>query len=311
MRSLAVDSTTFPAGHVETYQIAPSSLSLAFPFIDEQSGYAPSAHGQEPCAFIFADTDATTSSYQYSDAECVPTSSASPVPIPDTQNNAPCGSTFSTLTDALGGQTPVFPGGSLPSTPPSTLTSPVATPSHVDTPWSDFGTPSDISSPSPSAYATPPTSPTLELATSFSSLFISRPLKTTTRRNARVAARARHAPAPSSSLSANRWKCPYCRYVQTNQRKPDLARHINTHTSTDEEWVCCGVPLGDAELTKDVPAEVLRKEPVFYNGLVMVGGCRKTFSRRDALKRHLRTREGVCYGNELAPYLVGNQIGAR
>ena len=75
----------------------------------------------------------------------------------------------------------------------------------------------------------------------------------------------------------------------------------STHTSTDDEWVCCGVPFDDAELTKDIPAEMLREELFDYNGQLMVGGCRKTFSRRDALKRHLRAHKGVCFGSELAP----------
>ena len=64
--------------------------------------------------------------------------------------------------------------------------------------------------------------------------------------------------------------------------------------------MCCGVPFDDAELTKDIPAEMLREELFDYNGQLMVGGCRKTFSRRDALKRHLRAQKGVCFGSELA-----------
>ncbi|KAI0663737.1 hypothetical protein C8Q70DRAFT_1050381 [Cubamyces menziesii] len=303
---LAVGHTALSADFADAYQTVPSSLELAFAFPDEQSGYAFSAHGQDPCSFILSDpdTDTTGPSYPYQNAGSVPASPASP----NTLNNAPCGSTFSTLIDALGSQTPVSPGASTPETPPSTYTSPADTP-----PWSDFGSESNVSSPSSSVYdATLLTEPpTFPLATPSVLSLIPRPLITTPRRNAPVNLRARHAPAPSSSLSANRWKCPFCSYEQTKKRKPDLRRHINTHFSTAEHWVCCGVPLFDTELVKDLPAAVLQREPVLYNGQLMVGGCNQSFSRRDALGRHLHAKKGVCFGSKLAPYLIGNQLGAR
>ncbi|KAI0372867.1 hypothetical protein BV20DRAFT_1050297 [Pilatotrama ljubarskyi] len=132
------------------------------------------------------------------------------------------------------------------------------------------------------------------------------------RRNAVVS------PATSTSplgwLPTNPWKCPYCSYVQRKKRSPDLKRHIATHTrptNTDEAlWVCCGVPLIDAQECR-VPTAVLLEEPFLYEGLYMVGGCRKVFSRKDALRRHLRTHAGICFGDALAPYLPGNKVGAR
>ncbi|KAI0362355.1 hypothetical protein OH77DRAFT_1388223 [Trametes cingulata] len=129
------------------------------------------------------------------------------------------------------------------------------------------------------------------------------------RRNAVVSPES----SPSSS-STNPWKCPYCPYVQGKKRSPDLKRHIATHTRptrTDKAlWVCCGVPIIDAQECR-LPTEVLLEEPFLYEGLYMVGGCRKVFSRRDALSRHLRTHAGTCFGDARAPYLPGNQVGAR
>ncbi|KAI9066079.1 hypothetical protein FKP32DRAFT_1646465 [Trametes sanguinea] len=129
------------------------------------------------------------------------------------------------------------------------------------------------------------------------------------RRNAPAPLAAHHLPSSSS----NRWKCPYCSYVQTTRRSPDLKRHIKTHfpssISDEAEWICCGVPLEDAH-AMGVPQEVLLEEVFVYGGQAMVGGCRKVFSRRDALKRHLVKRKGFCYGDALAPYLQGNKVGA-
>ncbi|CDO77004.1 hypothetical protein BN946_scf184298.g31 [Trametes cinnabarina] len=119
-------------------------------------------------------------------------------------------------------------------------------------------------------------------------------------------------PSPPSACT-NRWKCPYCPYVQGSRRSPDLKRHVKTHfplDSTDEpEWICCGVPLQDAQAL-GVPQGVSLEEAFVYGGQAMVGGCRKVFSRRDALKRHLGKRKGICYGDALAPYLQGNNVGA-
>ncbi|KAI0717029.1 hypothetical protein C8Q76DRAFT_590800, partial [Earliella scabrosa] len=102
-----------------------------------------------------------------------------------------------------------------------------------------------------------------------------------------------------SPTCTNQWKCPHCPYIQHNRRVPDLKRHIATHTRASNEvlWVCCGVPVVEAH-KRGVPEEVVREEPAFeFAGRLMVGGCRKTFSRRDALTRHLRREQGRCYGD--------------
>ncbi|KAI9066069.1 hypothetical protein FKP32DRAFT_1546784, partial [Trametes sanguinea] len=96
------------------------------------------------------------------------------------------------------------------------------------------------------------------------------------------------------------WKCPYCPWVQKSKRSPDLKRHIKTHLRPEHvdepEWICCGVPLVDAH-EKDLPESITSEQPFVYAGETMVGGCRKVFSRRDALMRHLRLRKGACYGD--------------
>ncbi|KAI1783240.1 hypothetical protein LXA43DRAFT_1187093 [Ganoderma leucocontextum] len=129
----------------------------------------------------------------------------------------------------------------------------------------------------------------------------------------------RNTPAPStdmtpstSAMQANNWQCPYCPYVQQSHRSPDLKRHIETHTrgAGVALWVCCGVPAVAAR-ELGVPAEVVRGAPIFdFEGVPMVGGCRKTFSRRDALARHLRMAKGKgqCYGDPLSMYQPGNRL---
>ncbi|KAI0671934.1 hypothetical protein C8Q78DRAFT_1031487 [Trametes maxima] len=129
-------------------------------------------------------------------------------------------------------------------------------------------------------------------------------------RNAAVSSAS---PAPAVD-PLNRWKCPYCTWVQDTKRGPDLRRHIETHTrpphgETDKaNWVCCGVPVGVAEEV-GVPKEMREMTPFKYQGMFFVGGCEKVFSRKDALARHLRQREGVCFGDARARYLLGNKSG--
>ncbi|KAI0366287.1 hypothetical protein BV20DRAFT_658889 [Pilatotrama ljubarskyi] len=132
-------------------------------------------------------------------------------------------------------------------------------------------------------------------------------VSTTPRRNAVV-----HPSTSRLSLSspADKYKCPYCDYVQRSGLGSQLKRHIKTHTrpvdTDDQPWVCCGVPLGDAQ-RYGVPQA--SGDPVEYEGMLFVGGCGKAFSRRDALKRHLRRNLGRCFGDSLGPWLRGNKDG--
>ncbi|TBU47079.1 hypothetical protein BD309DRAFT_914550 [Dichomitus squalens] len=128
-----------------------------------------------------------------------------------------------------------------------------------------------------------------------------------------VACTRRNAPVPPSSstlIRTNRWACPHCPYVH-NRRSPDLKRHIETHTlgASVAMWVCCGVYALDA-LDQGVPLEVVRQGQIMdFDGVSMIGGCRKTFSRRDALLRHLRAQKGKCFGDAWSMYQPGNRLG--
>ena len=90
--------------------------------------------------------------------------------------------------------------------------------------------------------------------------------------------------------------CPECGWNQTNQRLPDFKRHLLTHTrsseNTDKGWWCKGVLVKDAahyRISKTSEKYLFRNE-------WRLGGCLRTFSRRDALKRHLDNSNVACVG---------------
>lgn len=91
--------------------------------------------------------------------------------------------------------------------------------------------------------------------------------------------------------------CPECDWKQTNRRKPDFQRHVRTHirgSNTDHSvgWWCKGVRIED-RVRCGVPDDA---EEYNFAGQSRVGGCMKTFSRRDALKRHLDNKNVQCIG---------------
>ncbi|EJF56884.1 hypothetical protein DICSQDRAFT_174471 [Dichomitus squalens LYAD-421 SS1] len=152
---------------------------------------------------------------------------------------------------------------------------------------------SSSASPSPVAEPHPGTSPRLVAST---------------RRNAQVPSPNAH--SSSSLIRTNRWACPHCPYVQHNRRSPDLKRHIETHTHGADVamWVCCGVYALDA-LDQGVPVEVVRQGQIMdFDGVPMIGGCMKTFSRKDALIRHLKAQKGKCFGDAWSMYQPGNRL---
>ncbi|EIN12933.1 hypothetical protein PUNSTDRAFT_118585 [Punctularia strigosozonata HHB-11173 SS5] len=99
------------------------------------------------------------------------------------------------------------------------------------------------------------------------------------------------------------WGCPHCPFVQQNRRRPDLNRHINTHMRSNN-WVCCGVPVAYAAEYGIGPTA----KQVEFKGRMRVGGCFKTFSRRDALKRHVDNRSIGCIGDLSLHPSTGNIV---
>lgn len=103
------------------------------------------------------------------------------------------------------------------------------------------------------------------------------------------------------------FECPVpgCEYIQDNHRVPDLKRHIETHDRwrRPDRWICCGVETDVAHLyregiTQGMSDEEYTKAGAYlFRGRLMVGGCMKTFSRRDALKRHVDNPNIPCVGN--------------
>ena len=87
--------------------------------------------------------------------------------------------------------------------------------------------------------------------------------------------------------------CPVlgCQYRQSNGRMPDFRRHVRTHMRGDGEIRCKGIPWENFEqrrhLCPTIPSDQQPYAVPDEDGL-WIGGCLKTFSRADALKRHLR-----------------------
>jgi hypothetical protein len=103
------------------------------------------------------------------------------------------------------------------------------------------------------------------------------------------------------------FQCPVvgCDYVQKNQRIPDLKRHVVTHDRWMEpgKWTCCGVGMERAYLYGKgieegmTDEECIKAGAYMFNGRLMIGGCMKTFARRDALKRHVDNPNISCVGH--------------
>ncbi len=125
------------------------------------------------------------------------------------------------------------------------------------------------------------------------------------------ATRRRNAAIPVPGIarqSASKWECPYCSYVQQGRRNQDLRRHMETHTRSDVAlWSCCGVPLSQSHHYGVPDASTATSAALFIGDDFMVGGCQQSFSRKDALQRHLRERKGRCFGDPLAAWHPGNR----
>lgn len=91
-------------------------------------------------------------------------------------------------------------------------------------------------------------------------------------------------------------RCPVddCSFTPASGKRDDLVRHIKTHCEDKgEEWVCCGVPLSSAR-SRRVAGTC---KPFEYGGQMRVGGCLLSFSRKDALGRHVRDSKNCVWGS--------------
>ncbi|KAJ7600831.1 hypothetical protein C8J56DRAFT_1074419 [Mycena floridula] len=92
-------------------------------------------------------------------------------------------------------------------------------------------------------------------------------------------------------------RCPYAQTATTKLRYPDYKRHLNSHIRSNTWW-CKGVLVEDRHLWRSLPADA--KEYTFGDDKQLrVGGCCQSFSRRDALKRHLDNGARGCIGQAL------------
>ncbi|KAI0766166.1 hypothetical protein BD413DRAFT_442299, partial [Trametes elegans] len=95
-----------------------------------------------------------------------------------------------------------------------------------------------------------------------------------------------------------------CGEFTPGQRMGDFVRHEMTHMpkqNSDRGFRCYGLPSRDpAELAQMYPGLMaarinsgrMRPDVRVLDGVQMVGGCGRTFSRADALRRHLTSQDG-------------------
>ncbi|CCM01663.1 uncharacterized protein FIBRA_03726 [Fibroporia radiculosa] len=87
---------------------------------------------------------------------------------------------------------------------------------------------------------------------------------------------------------------PDCGYTPSGRHNGDLERHLRTHRARPDEgeWACCGVLVPENYMNSMDPNAMY-----LHKGRLMMGGCQRVFSRKDALGRHLKERKGKCRGD--------------
>jgi uncharacterized C2H2 Zn-finger protein len=82
-------------------------------------------------------------------------------------------------------------------------------------------------------------------------------------------------------------KCEECGYVQSRRRMGDFRRHLQKHDSEHlTRVICCGVPPTHPAVARLRPGRHL--SPHWYGDRPFYGGCGRSYSRMDALQRHLK-----------------------
>jgi hypothetical protein len=94
--------------------------------------------------------------------------------------------------------------------------------------------------------------------------------------------------------------CEICPKVFKPAKRADWVRHVRTHyrdTEVGGQYCCCGIPVEQIFLPEYAERISLSVPVETYNGKLMIGGCGRYFSRRDALKRHLMRTSKHCVGD--------------
>lgn len=98
-------------------------------------------------------------------------------------------------------------------------------------------------------------------------------------------------------------KCPVCGFPQSTQRKGDFQRHMRTHEDANlTRYVCCGIPAAHPAAAGLSPGHSVR----LYKGCEFYGGCGKSYSRMDALQRHLG--KSGCAGGSAKDHQIWRQF---
>lgn len=101
-------------------------------------------------------------------------------------------------------------------------------------------------------------------------------------------------------IESTNFICPECGWKQVNKRIPDFKRHLKTHLRPKDNdhssgYRCKGVRVEDAIYYSIQPDAT----PYKFQEHERIGGCMRTFSRRDALKRHLDNPNILCAADSL------------
>jgi ribosomal protein S15P/S13E len=88
-------------------------------------------------------------------------------------------------------------------------------------------------------------------------------------------------------------ECKECGYLQLTKRMGDFRRHLKKHEAEHlSRVVCCGVPPTHPAVARLRPGHLTH----WYDDHPFYGGCGRSYSRMDALQRHLK-KSGCVGGN--------------
>ncbi|KAJ3516862.1 hypothetical protein NMY22_g14103 [Coprinellus aureogranulatus] len=103
------------------------------------------------------------------------------------------------------------------------------------------------------------------------------------------------------------WTCPEvrCEYrMGLKPRMPDFRRHLKAHLREQNQaagvgHICKGILMTDFNNLSDMQRDAILRadcDRFVLNGEERIGGCQQTFSRGDALTRHVKSGANPCVG---------------